>query len=58
VSASQVVHGRGSLIHAVPIALHTCGVLPEHRFEPGWQIPMQLPAEQTFAQAPVASFCQ
>jgi hypothetical protein len=33
-------------------------VLPMHRLAPGWQMPVQLPAEHTFAQTPVALFCQ
>ena len=47
--ASQFPQGRGSLSQAVPAALQTCGVVPEQRFEPGWQTPPQLPPVQMFA---------
>jgi hypothetical protein len=50
VLATQVMQGSGSLTHAVPVALHVCGVLPEQRLVPGWHIPVHTPAEQTFGQ--------
>jgi hypothetical protein len=64
VEALQVMHGSGSLIQAVPVLLHVCGVFPIQRFDPGWHMPVQLPPEQTLgqsvalAQCPIASqFC-
>jgi hypothetical protein len=50
VVALQFMQGSGSLTQAVPVALHVCGVLPEQRLVPGWQIPVHTPAEQTFGQ--------
>jgi len=50
VVALQFMQGRGSLTQAVPVALHVCGVLPEQRRAAGWQIPVHVPAEQTFGQ--------
>jgi hypothetical protein len=50
VVALQVMQGSGSLTHAVPVALQVCGVLPMQRRVAGWQIPVHVPAEQTFGQ--------
>jgi hypothetical protein len=58
VGALHVMQGRGSLTQAVPVALHTCGVMPRQRFARGWQMPVQLPAEHTFGHAPPALSCQ
>jgi hypothetical protein len=61
VAMSQLEHGSGSLTQAVPVLLHVCGVFPMHCREPGWQMPVQAPPEQTLGQSmasthlPVAS---
>jgi hypothetical protein len=56
--ALHVMQGKGSLTHAAPSALHTCGVVFMQRFASGWQMPVQLPAEHTFGHAPPALSCQ